>query len=290
MDAGELGRDAFNNACSPAIVAAPAAGSQDDDQATCRLCWGVEDDEEDMEGGLVSPCQCSGSLKWIHYRCLREWQATLESQGQFRKAQQCEICKSPWRLDVLAAHEARVCDKIGWWAVQRRRLRLLLRSWLDGLQARSLGGLVFRLWRAYVLGVSFSRSMQLGVRGLVAGLKLGQQLVRDHGQAVTQALVMVAEVVGRPAAQVLWIQVFTAVTFFLACELVYSALLGALLGAVVGFTQGYVMTIRHHTSLGLHLAGHLARLAVKGGLKLGRWAVGAGVLLRKLAARGLITP
>ncbi|GFH07805.1 hypothetical protein HaLaN_02665 [Haematococcus lacustris] len=55
-------------------------------------------------------------------------------------------------------------------------------------------------------------------------------------------------------------------------------------------SQGYVMTIRHHTSLGLHLAGHLARLAVKGGLKLGRWAVGAGVLLRKLAARGLITP
>ncbi|GFH26761.1 uncharacterized protein HaLaN_24964 [Haematococcus lacustris] len=206
MDAGELGRDAFNNACSPAIAAAPAAGSQDDDQATCRLCWGVEDDEEDMEGGLVS----SG----------------------------------------VAGH-ARITGPVS---------------------------------------KSAAVSMQLGVRGLVAGLKLGQQLVRDHGQAVTQALVMVAEVVGRPAAQVLWIQVFTAVTFFLACELVYSALLGALLGAVVGFTQGYVMTIRHHTSLGLHLAGHLARLAVKGGLKLGRWAVGAGVLLRKLAARGLITP
>jgi hypothetical protein len=39
------------------------------DEPTCRLCWS-EADPNIWGGELLSPCKCSGSLKFIHRRCL----------------------------------------------------------------------------------------------------------------------------------------------------------------------------------------------------------------------------
>jgi hypothetical protein len=36
------------------------------DSLTCRICYDYKDSE------LISPCQCSGSIKWIHRDCLEE--------------------------------------------------------------------------------------------------------------------------------------------------------------------------------------------------------------------------
>lgn len=64
------------------VISAPT------DTPTCRLCW---DTEEEQGNELISPCACSGSLKYIHRRCLLDWQRTLRSQGQGRRANTCEL-------------------------------------------------------------------------------------------------------------------------------------------------------------------------------------------------------
>ncbi|KAJ8602630.1 hypothetical protein CTAYLR_004085 [Chrysophaeum taylorii] len=48
----------------------------------CRVCY---------EGGgdLIRPCRCSGSMAWIHEKCLR---AQLEAQPN----EACTVCKTPW--------------------------------------------------------------------------------------------------------------------------------------------------------------------------------------------------
>jgi hypothetical protein len=39
--------------------------------ATCRICLGEEEDEPDS--CLISPCKCSGTMKYIHLCCLKNW-------------------------------------------------------------------------------------------------------------------------------------------------------------------------------------------------------------------------
>lgn len=36
----------------------------------CRICL---DDIETEENPFITPCKCSGSMKFIHLLCLREW-------------------------------------------------------------------------------------------------------------------------------------------------------------------------------------------------------------------------
>eukprot|EP00193_Tetraselmis_chui_P007439 CAMPEP_0177758626 /NCGR_PEP_ID=MMETSP0491_2-20121128/4291_1 /TAXON_ID=63592 /ORGANISM="Tetraselmis chuii, Strain PLY429" /LENGTH=165 /DNA_ID=CAMNT_0019274385 /DNA_START=556 /DNA_END=1050 /DNA_ORIENTATION=- len=62
----------------------------------CRICWGASDSERG--GQLVSPCQCTGSVRYIHLRCLHKWQRTLRSQGSTRKAHTCDLCCARYRL------------------------------------------------------------------------------------------------------------------------------------------------------------------------------------------------
>lgn len=48
----------------------------------CRICHC----EADAENPLLSPCYCSGSLKYVHQACLRQWLAASETRS-------CELCK-----------------------------------------------------------------------------------------------------------------------------------------------------------------------------------------------------
>lgn len=73
---------------------------------TCRVCFG---ESEGFENPLISPCNCLGSVKFIHLRCLQRW---LYSRVSLRsgantvayhwKTMQCEICKLnyPFSLGV----------------------------------------------------------------------------------------------------------------------------------------------------------------------------------------------
>ena len=55
----------------------------------CRICR-LEDEPEAM----VAPCDCSGSMKYVHTACLNAWRNHNMAQSM-----QCSVCKgegSPW--------------------------------------------------------------------------------------------------------------------------------------------------------------------------------------------------
>ena len=67
----------------------------------CRICY-IEEDLND-ENPLVQPCICSGSLKFIHLKCLRKWVSTrscvkIDTSSDCSifliKPVECELCKT----------------------------------------------------------------------------------------------------------------------------------------------------------------------------------------------------
>ena len=57
----------------------------DDDDAVCRVCHGPAEPGNE----LYHPCNCSGSIKFVHQECLLEW---LKVSKQGRKKGRCELC------------------------------------------------------------------------------------------------------------------------------------------------------------------------------------------------------
>ena len=55
-----------------------------EETATCRICM-------ETSGLLLTPCRCSGTLKYVHDKCLKRWLVTVENGGT---GPQCEICKT----------------------------------------------------------------------------------------------------------------------------------------------------------------------------------------------------
>jgi putative AlgH/UPF0301 family transcriptional regulator len=82
----------------------------------CRICL---DEEDVVASGLgaqavvsvlaarrrsraadpwVAPCGCSGTQRWVHVRCLREWQAVCTRNRRRAKAVLCTVCGRPYSL------------------------------------------------------------------------------------------------------------------------------------------------------------------------------------------------
>jgi hypothetical protein len=62
----------------------------------CRICFLNDSDVSDP---LITPCKCSGSMKYIHYKCLKECisvKTTKKSSDNYLfynwKSYECEIC------------------------------------------------------------------------------------------------------------------------------------------------------------------------------------------------------
>lgn len=51
----------------------------------CRICL-----EEDDLDNLLAPCKCSGTLKYVHQSCQKEWKKWRSKKYKRR----CEICKA----------------------------------------------------------------------------------------------------------------------------------------------------------------------------------------------------
>jgi hypothetical protein len=60
--------------------------------ATCRFCF---EEELDPRDPLLSPCNCTGSMKFIHQGCLRRWRSTTENE-QFRV--RCVVCAAAYQV------------------------------------------------------------------------------------------------------------------------------------------------------------------------------------------------
>ncbi|KAL3869652.1 hypothetical protein ACJMK2_042317 [Sinanodonta woodiana] len=57
----------------------------------CRICL-----MPDEEGLLFSPCRCTGSLTYVHQRCIKKWMNVL-SRKKKTKQPRCEICQYKFR-------------------------------------------------------------------------------------------------------------------------------------------------------------------------------------------------
>ena len=51
----------------------------------CRLCY---QEESNIEDPLLSPCKCSGSMKYIHYSCLKK---SIQQKIQIRNEENCDL-------------------------------------------------------------------------------------------------------------------------------------------------------------------------------------------------------
>jgi len=211
-------------------------------------------------GGLVSPCSCSGTQKWIHERCLREWRKVLRNQGHFRKAEQCEVCKSPYRApDMRAPTKCKHPLHRALWRFNARVIEII--------HSTSWHVLAYRMWSNYVLLSGIWSSVRLGVVGLRAGMNLGKALVEEQTSIMIKLMSTLADFLGAPYAQLLWCQAAAAVTMALTSEFVYTSLLGLIGGLAYGFCTGYYGAVQGTLRLLFRScsrsAGALARGAVK---------------------------
>lgn len=65
----------------------------------CRSCQ-----EEDPESDLIAPCRCSGSIKYVHRKCLDEWRAVSANPESFSK---CDICKQLYFMEEVVTNDSK---------------------------------------------------------------------------------------------------------------------------------------------------------------------------------------
>lgn len=60
----------------------------------CKICF----EKETAENPLIAPCQCSGSIKYVHNDCLKKW--IIGKESNVAKAK-CEICQTYYDIEVV---------------------------------------------------------------------------------------------------------------------------------------------------------------------------------------------
>jgi hypothetical protein len=54
----------------------------------CRICHEISDEDK-----MISPCECSGSIKYVHEECIQKW-------INIKRSNICETCKSTFNDSV----------------------------------------------------------------------------------------------------------------------------------------------------------------------------------------------
>lgn len=67
-------------------------------EMSCRYCLSTEN-----ESDLISPCQCIGSTRYVHKKCLKDWYNVINNRvvlpGRFNSVNfGCEICNTPYKV------------------------------------------------------------------------------------------------------------------------------------------------------------------------------------------------
>lgn len=195
------------------------------EEPICRLCWDTENSES---GQLISPCACSGSLRYIHRRCLADWQRTQRQAGQGRKAQTCELCKAPYQLPEQQQQAGKSIS------APRRILTSINNAVWDALYANSWPAVAMRLWRSYVMAQGIAQALKLGMSGFSAGLTIGKSLIEEQASLLNGMLQYTSGFLGSPYAEMIWCQAVGALFVGMLSELVYTSILGMLGGLAYG--------------------------------------------------------
>uniref|UniRef100_A0A7S1PIA9 RING-CH-type domain-containing protein n=1 Tax=Alexandrium catenella TaxID=2925 RepID=A0A7S1PIA9_ALECA len=76
----------------------------------CRICL-LEGPGEDKDDPLIAPCQCKGSIEYVHLGCLRHWirgrlnLSDAPGGSYFYRPLPCELCKAIYPTYVHTGHE-----------------------------------------------------------------------------------------------------------------------------------------------------------------------------------------
>ena len=101
-------------------------GSVREDPTTmqCRFCFGT--DARDM----ISPCDCTGSSRYVHARCLRHWQnVSLQNTGN--PETRCRVCQATFRNLPRRPRRERFLE---WFApTAKDRTHQYFNAWRDAL-------------------------------------------------------------------------------------------------------------------------------------------------------------
>ncbi|GAA5871141.1 hypothetical protein JCM8547_001469 [Rhodosporidiobolus lusitaniae] len=65
----------------------------EEDEPVCRICLSGDGEGDDL-GGLIVPCKCSGTARFVHRYCLTEWRTRDRQNGFYR----CALCGERYRL------------------------------------------------------------------------------------------------------------------------------------------------------------------------------------------------
>jgi hypothetical protein len=58
------------------------------EERVCRICYS-EINPITKKKDLISPCRCSGTVKYVHYSCLKLWRMRGKAFGDMSKCEQC---------------------------------------------------------------------------------------------------------------------------------------------------------------------------------------------------------
>lgn len=72
----------------------PIKPSSNYEEIYCRICFELETNRKK----IIFPCNCSGSMKYVHEECLKLW---IISSNQDIKSAQCDICKQDFTIEFI---------------------------------------------------------------------------------------------------------------------------------------------------------------------------------------------
>ena len=72
--------------------------SQARSEKICRICFEIET----AAAPVISPCECNGSMKFIHENCLKKW---IMSKTNDPATFNCDICKAQLRMEMKSNYE-----------------------------------------------------------------------------------------------------------------------------------------------------------------------------------------
>ncbi|KAI3864723.1 hypothetical protein MKW92_049349 [Papaver armeniacum] len=125
---------------------------EEEEEKICRICHSHGDSQNPFQ----YPCACSGSMKFVHPKCLLRWMAE-------RISLQCEVCKHKYSVHRVYA--------------ENTPNRLPLREFVGGIAMKACHVLLF------CVGFCFSVSQQLLLPPLIASWIWRLSLVRSLSEA-----------------------------------------------------------------------------------------------------------
>ncbi|XP_059181074.1 probable E3 ubiquitin-protein ligase MARCHF10 [Centropristis striata] len=100
---------------------------EEEEEDQCRIC---HSSDNSISNQLISPCLCSGTVKFVHLDCLRTWIRTKIHSGSLpQKIKRCELCHGMLLLDPSQL------DLDKYYREQRRKVERIP----EGRRVRDLG-------------------------------------------------------------------------------------------------------------------------------------------------------